>query len=536
MRTRNHRVLFGPAGLAIWLALGVAAFIWSGAAGAQRPLDRNLQGTLRDWKTLLENQRVAPYVVIGDSVSFRKDTWTWHLRPMLEARYGVAGDGYVAFNGSFGHEDDGTVNQRPGVALERSGNWAVTTSASGSRSEYGERSVDGIYTRIGAHGWVEVRFYGPAATLHYIREPGAGVIRIEVNGAWEADVDASLPAGPPQLGTYTFMTGQEDPNVLNVARFSLFGATTQNPQWTQLNGLYMFTGNPGPLYSRLARGGVGPEDFLRCDPTIFQDTLAALDPALVIVMLDRDNLPGYGAFLQALVQRIEAAVPDAEILLMTHHHFASGRASDVDVMETLAISRGHGFLNIFHLHRDPAHVQSLGFLIDSVHLSGIGGNWYASRVYEAIHGWAQPISLTIGQGVVVQEDIYGLRVTDDIPLQVRSDTPRSFAGLHRSIVRARFRTDVYQPQRIDIRYRARLDHHAGLFRVLLWNWRTSRFESVSHGRLNSSDETFTIRARNPADYVSPNGEIAVAVRQVVANPQSAFRFDTLIDELRVRVR
>lgn len=62
MRTRNHRVLFGPAGLAIWLALGVAAFIWSGAAGAQRPLDRNLQGTLRDWKTLLENQRVAPCV------------------------------------------------------------------------------------------------------------------------------------------------------------------------------------------------------------------------------------------------------------------------------------------------------------------------------------------------------------------------------------------------------------------------------------------------------------------------------------------
>lgn len=538
MRTTNHESPRGFLKLLLTLAATwVIGLGWAIPAPAQRPLDRRLQETIGDWRSLLETHRVAHYVVIGDSMAFRKDTWTWHLRNMLEARYGVAGDGYLAFNGAFGFEDDGSVNKRPGVSFERTGgSWASMASSSGPRSNLGERAVDGIYTRIGAHGAIEARFYGSEATLHYIREPGAGIIRIEVNGVWEADIDASLPHGPPELGTYTFQTGQSDPNVLNVARFSLFGATTEDPQWTQLNGLFMSTGRPGPLFSRLARGGVGPEDFLRCDPTIFNDTLAALDPALVIVMLDRENLAGYGAFLNTLVDRIRAAVPDAEILLMTHHHFASGRATDVDIMETVAISRGLGFMNLFHLHRSPEHLQSLGFLADNVHFSGAGGHWFASRIFEAIDGWAQPTSFSIGVSEVVHEDIYGLRASDDIPLQLRSTQPRAFAGLHRSILRARFRTDVYNPQRIDIRYEARLGYPVGLIRILLWNWRTGRFESVTYARLGPEDQTISIARENVGDYVSINGEIAVAVRNVIANPNIAYRFDTFVDELRVRVR
>ncbi len=527
MRRRSH--------LLSWSIL-VTGVVGSTFAYADRPMDRSLKATAADWLEKLENHDVAHYVVIGDSISFRADTWTWFLRNMLEQRFGVAGDGYLGFNGAFAFTNDGSINRRPGLKYRRSSNWAYSTTGAGARLPLGERSVDGLFTCIGATGWVEVEIFGPKATLHFVREQGAGTLRIQVNGAWVADVDAASAESIPSLGVYTFSTGQSNPNVINRVRVSLVGATEENPQWTQVNGLFMSTGEPGPLFSRLARGGVGPEDFLRCDPGIFRDTLASLNPDLVIIMLDHDDIFIYADSMAMLLDRVDQAVPDAEILLVTHHHFGESRAYDADVLNDLAASRSHGYLNFFDLHRDFAHLHALGFLIDSVHFSAVGGAWFARQYDLALQGWTQPVSFGVDRGDLLGGELYQIRGSDDDALRIRSGFGSTFTDLHSMHARAEFVTDTPDPHALDLLIETSVNQPSGMLRVLVWNWRTNQFESVGQAPVNQTDEEIMIGGLSVADRVSTDGRVLVQVRHVVVAPVFAFRFDSLLDHVRARVR
>jgi len=516
---------------AVGWALGVLS---ASTAWADRPLDLNIKTATADWLADLEAGGVGHYAVIGDSISFRNDTYVWYLRDDLEARFGSGGDGYLALGVGFKHRD-GTNNRRPGLDFRGSTTWREWSDASGPRDDLGLRAVDGIYTRIGATGWFEVDIFGPAATLHYVREVGAGVIRVEVNGETVGEVDASLDSGDPQLGTFFFETGEADPEQTSTVRFSLVGATSDDPQWTQLNGLVMTGHNPGARFSRLARGGVGPEEFMRTPPGIFADTLESIDPDMVIVMLDHVDLGAYEASLNILVDRVEDAVPGAEIVLISHHHFKENLEIDADILVAMADERGHGFINLFDLHTGRDHLEELGFLIDGVHLTGEGGSWFGQYINDALLGWTTATGVEVDAGTVQDGGLYEIRATDDDFFHLRSEIQPFFAERNLVNVRAQFATDVPNPSTIEVRTEWLLDEPGGIAKVAIRNWNTGGFDALGATPLGL-EERIDVWDADAAGHVSPDGLVEVRCKHVVLVPFLAFDFETFIDRVHLRVR
>jgi len=516
-------------------AVGLAA---PAGGGTDRPMDLHLVPTIEEFRSLLDGKSRAHWAAIGDSISFKADTYVWYLRDLLESEAGNAGDGYRALTPLFGYIDDGTNNSRPGLTFSAAPRaWWINGQGSGERDELGRRAVDGLYSVIGNTGAIDVSLYGPEATLHYVREVGAGTIRISVNGSPVADIDASKESGDPELGLYTFPTGQSNPEVLSEVRFELVGASEQDPQWTQLNGVHMTTGEPGAMFSRLARGGAGPGDFVSADPQIFHDVLAAIAPDFLIVMVDRG--PGGGPYpdkMNQLLDRIAAAIPDAEVLLASHHHFIDEREYDTNVLIDLAQQREIGFLNLFDLHDGFDHLNELGFLADTVHLTAEGGAWFARFFSEALHGWSVASGVSVSHGSVIEGDLYETRATDGDLLTLRSR--RGFTAIEPEILRfeTQYATDLDSPGTIDLRFEWRLNEPGGFARIRLRNWQTGALEQVTVVNIPQSEHVEVLQDIPAGPYVHGiSGAIEVQVEAIVVASFSFIGFDAEIDHLQVRV-
>ena len=377
------------------VAMLVASGITSTACGAEsaRPRCLNVTQLCQAWRDRLEHKQTASFMMFGDSLAFRPDSLNWFLRDELEKQYGNAGDGYLGLSlASWWFP--GVNHLRSGLEFRYSPTGAITpwwSELSGPRDDNGKRSPDGYYVKIGTpQGWAEYDFYGPDATLHYIREPGAGVIQIEVNGDIVAIVDAALPEGGPQLATFTFKTGQSDATILNTVHLSVASATNEDPRWTQCNGLQMRTGNAGSTYHRVGRGGVGPDDYLTIEPAIFAQFMQAVAPDIVLIMMDPSAHPDqYTSELNQFVDRIEAAVPGTPIVLITHHDWTPSMADYGNQMLAIAEQQGLGFINLVDV-KTLADMQANGFLDDFVHLSDIGGAWFGSYLKDMLYGQCPP--------------------------------------------------------------------------------------------------------------------------------------------------
>ena len=505
---------------------------------ADRPMDLNLVATVEDFRALQQQGEEAHWAVIGDSISFKADTYVWFLRDMLEMDVGNAGDGYRALTSLFRFIDDGTNNSRPGLSFEGGPRpWWVNGQGSGERDSFGRRSVDGLYSLIGYIGAVEITLYGPEATLHYVREVGAGTIRVTVNGNAVAEIDASKESGDPELGLYTFATGQGDPDSLSTVRFELVGATEDDPQWTQLNGVQMTTGMPGAKFSRLSRGGAGPGDFVNADPLIFADTLRAVNPDLLIVMLDRG--PGGGPYpdkMSELLKRVEAAIPETEVLLASHHHFIDEREFDTNVLIDLANARDLGFLNLFDLHEGFEHLNELGFLSDSVHLSAAGGEWFARYFYHALHAWTVATTIDISRGTPIEGDLYETRGSDNDLLTLRSQRGTTIIEPEILIFESEFVSDYDDPTLLDLRIEWRITEPGGVARIRFRNWTNGGFDQIAQVNVGMTEETLTLDDIPASDYVHGiTGVVEVQVETVIVASFSFLGFDTLIDHIQVRI-
>lgn len=523
-----------------WIFIGLLFLVLSApGVSAQRPLVWQLHEQTAPWRDRLQSGHTGTYALIGDSISFRIDSFNWYLRDELEAIYGNGGDGYLALNSSFRHIPDGSRNRRPGLAFRHSGQpWTTFGPGNGARSAFGERSIDGLYARIGATGWVEVDCYGPQITLHYIREEGAGVIRIRVNGEVIAEIDASIGPGElPGLMTYSFSTGTNDPNVLSTVRFSLVGATSQNPMWTQLNGLDMRTGEPGVVYHRLARGGSGPDDFLRADPMMELNSLTALDPDAIFIMLDQTtDLAQYTIDLALYVERINVATPGVPVVLISHHAFSPTRETTTEIELLLAIAQGYGFLNLFDLHNNFDHLNDLGFLIDSVHFSSIGGDWYGRFVRDALLGWRVPTSEMPLIGTVLEGELYELRAIDDDGRRLRSRP--GFGALEPYLCEqaATFHVESVAAAELSAAVRVRSDTPNTTARLRLRRLTDGAWVTVAAGAVGPEPTTLVAENVDASNYLNPlTGEVQSSVRATHVAVFSSLGFVLSIDRMAVGI-
>jgi len=505
-----------------------------GAPG-DRPLRLHMDEATSDWQNRLAKGDRAHLAVIGDSISFKSDTYIYYLRDLLEAHSANGGDGFLSFSTGFRHAANSGNNRRPGLDYRRSVDWSRIGLASGPRDEWGVHSVDGIFTRIAADGWMEVEFFGPEAVLHLVQEPGAGLIRVQLNGADSGVIDASIDSGPPQLGTVLIKTGNTDPQTTSIMRLSLLGATAEDPQWTQLNGLSMTTGHGGSVISRLSRGGVGPEDFLLCDGGVFESTLVDLNPDLVFVMLDHGDTNIYRASMEELLDRIESALPNAEIVLASHHHFSENRGPDTDHLIELATERGHGFLNLFDLHQSQQHLQSLGFLEDTVHLTAAGGTWFAGFIHDALLGWVIPTSVTLSVGFPLEGDLYETRASDDDRFVARS---RRVSVIEPSVFQfeASFVTDALKATILEIELECHATVSDAQSVFSLRDWSSGKYVTVgSSGVPWGADGVIRLDNLDTSRFVNAStGAVDLRVRTGSFSTRTITGFLTHIDSLRIR--
>lgn len=371
----------------------------------------------------------ANIMIVGDSISYRVNSYNWFLRDHLHAAFGSAGEGYFAIGDGF----TGPVNgkgPRPGQAMREADlspdadpfqsnstghvRWA---GANGARPlPWGAWTPDGIYAHLDGPGAIELDVYGRSATLHYLRMPAGGRFRVICNGVDLGVRSASVPMPGSQLGSaadrrfaspgagsavirqtpvtteqfeasvrhdsFSFETGAPDNDTLNTVRIEWVGGGL-----VQLNGIEMRSGAPGVSYTRIARGGQGPREFLNSANKVTAAQLLETRPDLLIVMLDwstYEERQTFEADTHALLDFYQHAMPGTPVILMTHHPFISDMALEADIYRQIACERGCGYINLFDLFTGWQQMASLGFMFDSVHLTPTGGAWFGGYVFGAL--------------------------------------------------------------------------------------------------------------------------------------------------------
>ena len=523
-----------------WLVVALFATTFAQSTLAQdRPSHLNMRENTADWLANLNTGEIGSYAIVGDSMSFRNNSYHWFLRDKLEAIYGNAGDGYLAFNQGFRHNPSTEASPREGLFYRRqSSTWAPFGSSQNARDDFGQRSPDGIYTRIGYVGWIEVDFYGPSATVHYIKESGAGMVNVRLNGNDIAQFDASKPSGDPELAFFTFSTGESDPTVLHTLRLSLIGATSQDPQWTQLNGLEMTTGNSGLLYHRIARGGAGPDNFLDSNLDLYAAFLQHTNPDVLFVMTDPRTDSFFDTYfdeMSELLTFFETTIPATEIILITHHAFKANRAIAADDLLFFAEDRGYGFVNFFDLHHNFNHLNSLGMLDDTVHFSPIGGEWYGSYMVDSIFNWEPIDAFTITAGNLQDGERYETLNSDDDTLDVQSVFGFLSSEPNRVLIDFEFEAEP-DGSEIAIGCEWKLNNPGGTYTTSIFNWQSNQYQAAATGNISNTVQRDDWMIDNATGNLqrANDGLIQTRVKAIVIATFSLSGFRAEFDHVQVR--
>jgi hypothetical protein len=346
------------------------------AAPAQTPLEWNLRPQVEGLFQSLEAGQTASLAFVSDSLGFAHNSLNWYMRDRFWADYGMSGDGYLATGKGF---SGGAHGPRDGLGYTATPTGVTLGSYAGFRSNWGYHTPDGNYARIQSAGSLELKLYGPICRLHYLIQPGGGILRVTLNG--QVLVDAPTH-GTYENATLEFATGQGPDTLSTVTLSSADGAVVQTC------GIDMRTGLPGYTQHRLARGGSGPRDFNRSNTPRTADILADLDPDVIIVMLDwvgEDPDKEMATFVQdthQLLDFYQQTLPEARFILMSHHPFKDNIEQEAAWLYQIAQERDIGFINLFDTVPGGFEaMDALGYMLDEVHLTPAGGSFFGNYIY-----------------------------------------------------------------------------------------------------------------------------------------------------------
>ncbi|HEX2836673.1 MAG TPA: GDSL-type esterase/lipase family protein [Phycisphaerales bacterium] len=336
------------------------------ASAAHAELSRNLTAAYADTKLAMQNG-AGSIVCIGDSLTFRPGAFFENFRPLIANRYGDGGLGYRGCSIWTGALLSTTAWNR-GV---------INTDVQPFHS------LDGMWASHidSVPGWIEISAYNPSLRLHYTATPtGGSFIARYPNGTFER-IQTHSAVNQVRTLSITMPPGSEPGDRV---RFE-----------PQPGGSVTFLGwenqtqNPGPRLHRVANGGWGVSTFLRRNWT-FDQQLSLLQPSMFIVMLGQnDSLETRATFSAKMIQlidRLRAAVPNAEIVLVSSYDGgAPWNVTNAQGMEDAAIARGTGFINLFEAAGNHAFFQQSGFLdTDGLHWLPAGGNYVAHLILGAL--------------------------------------------------------------------------------------------------------------------------------------------------------
>ncbi len=369
------------------------------AAGSAPPDAWNIEAQVQPLLENLYSGEPGRIAFVGDSISFRKDTWIWDLRDRLDNRFGNAGEGYLSCAGGFVFPGTGN-GPRSGLEISEVDHSPSNTGASngdvywatvnGPRDPVrGALAPDGMYAVISNTGRLVLKIYGSRATIYYIAGPDGGSLRLLLNGSNPVELPAFAPT--PTLRAHTIETGAPDNDTLSELSFE---SVSGEP--IQINGILMEGPGGGSQELRISRGGVGPADFLVSATGPVADQLASLKPDLCIVMIDwefsyyqpsnplNNEKFWFDRDTRLLMDFYEQAMPDTRFILASHHPFNTMIAEEAETLYRIAVERGHGFLNLYTTWPNVGAMWTAGLMADPIHLSPLGGRWFGGYYFDTI--------------------------------------------------------------------------------------------------------------------------------------------------------
>ena len=348
------------------------------------PMSWMLGPAIAEWYAKLEAGEQARYMIIGDSMSVRTDSYNWYLVRRLRERYGDGGDGYFGIASGFtapNPANDSRAGPRfPQKMLRSEGGNRVAFLNFPREEPAGTYQPDGLFAQIWDEGWIDLQVHGTRVTLFYLVEDGGGAFSISLNGQVLDTIYTQ--ADLPGTAMYEIDTGAPDNDTVSTIRLA-----TTTPRPVQVHGVMMESDDPGVIYHRIGRGGQGPDDFLRSVNKPTRRILLESDPDLVFVMLDwsgEEKFEFYEQEMNELLDFYESTLPDASFVLMTHHPFEPPIAAQVPILRRIACERGHGFINLHDTFSGFDEMDDLGFIEDSVHFTGAGGSWFGDYVFDLL--------------------------------------------------------------------------------------------------------------------------------------------------------
>lgn len=360
-----------------WCWIPACCAVVAGTALASPSL--NLPQTTADTKARIAAGGQANIVLLGDSLSF-DDTFSFrpYFTQRMQSLYGDAGPGYLgAAVSTTDYGPDwragvvGPADPAPRHALD--GLW-VTAPASATLPSAG--------TMTSFHDKIEIQ---------YLAQPGGGKVDLVLTatGQFIARLDTSAIAPVVRTFTYDF-----PPNI--PTRICL------QPDGTgpvTVLGMNRINDNPGVRVHRASNGGWGVDHYLRRDSS-FDQQLKELDTDLVMVAIGvNDGLNSrdqYISKLNLLVDRIEAAVPESEILMVAPYDYNRPETQTiVGAIEDVAAARGLGLINLYEIAGNYESFVSRGYLSDGLHFSRAGGDYVGNILFNAFRTDTTPEPATL---------------------------------------------------------------------------------------------------------------------------------------------
>ncbi|HTC35372.1 MAG TPA: GDSL-type esterase/lipase family protein [Bryobacteraceae bacterium] len=327
------------------------------AAGSKHPiLEPNLidpHDALRAfylslWRTELGAPGAITRVLhYGDS-PVTADSITADVRSLLQQHFGDSGHGFVLIAKPwawYGHR---------GVELQGKG-WLIN-AASQTRARDGFHGLGGVSFEgdTGASSHLELAEDHALMEIHFLRQPGGGVLKVEAAGQALGSVETDGPTKEPAYQTFPLNAGMRDIN-LSVERgpVRMFGVSFEK-------------NTPGVIYNSLGLNGGQVQFIVRYfDKPQWTEELEHQHPDLVVInygtneSIYADYIERYyPGELRQVIERVKAAVPRASVLIMSPmdrgQRDSNARITTVptlpklvDIQRQMAQETGCAFFNTF---------------------------------------------------------------------------------------------------------------------------------------------------------------------------------------------
>ena len=259
------------------------------------------------WRTELGAPGAITRVLhYGDS-PVTADSITADVRSLLQQHFGDAGHGFVLIAKPwawYGHR---------GVEIQGKG-WLIN-AATQVRARDGYHGLGGVSFEgdTGATSRLTLAEDHSQMEIHFLRQPGGGVLTVEAAGQKLGDVETDGPGIEPGYQTFPLNAGAREIN-LTVERgpVRLFGVSFER-------------NTPGVVYNSLGLNGGQVQVVVRYfDKPQWTEELQHQHPDLVVINYGTNESiyadyieRSYPGELRQVIERVKAAVPRASVLVMS---------------------------------------------------------------------------------------------------------------------------------------------------------------------------------------------------------------------------